>query len=61
VLAEVWQQPPPKMKTLIAGPLGVLAEVRQQPPPKMKTSMVDPLTSIVICSEFYKKDVGSNK
>jgi hypothetical protein len=34
------QRPPPKLKTSMAGLLGVLAEVRQQPPPKIKkTSM----------------------
>jgi hypothetical protein len=42
-------------------PWGVLAECRQQPPLKMKTSKAAPLTSMVICSEFCKKDVGSNK
>jgi hypothetical protein len=32
---KVWQRPPLKLKTSMAGPLGVLElEVRQHPPPK---------------------------
>jgi hypothetical protein len=40
---KVWQRPPLKLKTSMAGPLGVLElEVRQHPPPKLKTSMAGP-------------------
>jgi hypothetical protein len=42
-------------------PRGCCRYFQQRPPPKMKTSMAAPLTSIAICSEFCKKDVGSDK
>jgi hypothetical protein len=45
------------------GPPGVCWwQVRQWPPPKLETSMAGPCPpDLMICSEFYKKDVGSNK
>jgi hypothetical protein len=42
-------------------PGGCWQQVQQRPPLKLKTSMAGPLASMAICSEFCKKDVGSNK
>jgi hypothetical protein len=42
-------------------PPGVLPYLWKWPPPKLGMSTAGPLTSMVICSEFCKKDVGSNK
>jgi hypothetical protein len=62
VLAEAQQQPSPKMKkTSMAAPWGVPSVVSAAATTEVEDVDDGPLTSMVICSEFCKKDVGSNK
>jgi hypothetical protein len=46
-MPEVWEHPPPILKTSMVCPWEALIEFREHPPPILETSMASPLGGVV--------------